>query len=120
MQWSRPFRFSKVCSCQQSRRFPARLSLELLESRLAPALLPDGFSEVQMTSGLAQPSAMAVAPDGRLFVLEQAGNVRVIKDGQLLAAPFLSVETDSGVQRGLVGIAFDPAFESNGYVYVHY
>src|SRR5687768_8461908 len=63
---------------------------------------------------------MEFAPDGRLFVAEQAGNLRVVKDGALLPTPFLSLNVDSSGERGLLGVAFDPAFSSNGFVYVHY
>lgn len=60
---------------------------------------------------------MEFAPDGRLFVTAQAGKLRLIKNGALLAAPFLSLSVDSYGERGLLGVAFDPAFSSNGYVY---
>ena len=63
---------------------------------------------------------MAFAPDGRLFVAEQGGTLRVIKDGALLQTPFLSVPVDENGERGLLGIAFDPDFTSNGFVYVYY
>ena len=66
------------------------------------------------------PTAMAVAPDGRLFVAEQAGTLRVIRDGVLLPTPFLTVTVSSAGERGLLGVAFHPAFETNGYVYVYY
>ena len=53
---------------------------------------------------------MQFAPDGRLFVCEQGGRLRVIKDGTLLSTPFLrSLSTLSG-ERGLLGVAFDPTF----------
>lgn len=60
---------------------------------------------------------MEFAPDGRLFVTEQAGKLQVIKNGALLTAPFLSLSVDSYGERGLLDVAFDPAFSSNGYVY---
>jgi glucose/arabinose dehydrogenase len=65
---------------------------------------------------------MAFAPDGRLFVAEQGGKLRVIKDGQLLPTPFLDVSNKISAigERGLLGIAFDPEFASNNYVYVYY
>ena len=63
---------------------------------------------------------MAFAPDGRLFVATQGGSLRVVKDGALLATPFLTVPVSSTGERGLLGVAFDPAFASNGYVYVYY
>jgi glucose/arabinose dehydrogenase len=63
---------------------------------------------------------MAFAPDGRLFVCEQGGRLRVIKDGALLAAPFLTVTVSATGERGLLGVAFDPNFGANRFVYVYY
>ena len=63
---------------------------------------------------------MSFAPDGRLFVCEQGGRLRVIKNGTLLTQPFLTVSVSSNGERGLLGVAFDPNFASNGYVYVYY
>jgi len=86
----------------------------------AAATVPPGFAETQVAGGLRLPTAMAFAPDGRLFVCEQAGTLRVIKDGVLLPAPFVSLTVNSEGERGLLGIAFDPDFASNQYVYVYY
>ena len=86
----------------------------------AAATLPTGFTEAQIASGLASPTAMQFAPDGRLFVCEQGGRLRVIKDGALLATPFLTVTVNASGERGLLGVAFDPAFGVNHYVYVYY
>lgn len=63
---------------------------------------------------------MAFAPDGRLFVCQQNGQLRVIKNGVLLATPFLSVSVDTTGERGLLGVAFDPDFANNGFVYIYY
>jgi glucose/arabinose dehydrogenase len=65
---------------------------------------------------------MTVAPDGRIFVAEQAGRLRIIRDGRLLRTPFLNIshKVDSRGERGLLGIAFDPDFSTNKYVYVYY
>ena len=84
------------------------------------ATLPAGFTETQVAPGLSNPTAMEFAPDGRLFVCEQGGQLRVIKNGGLLATPFLSVTVDSAGERGLLGIAFDPNFATNNFVYVYY
>jgi len=81
---------------------------------------PDGFSRVLVADNLASPTAMAFLPDGRILVCEQTGAVRVIKDGTLLPDPFLTVNVHSSGERGLLGIAIDPDFETNGYVYVYY
>jgi glucose/arabinose dehydrogenase len=63
---------------------------------------------------------MAFAPDGRIFVCLQNGSLRVVKNGALLPAPFLSVTVDANGERGLLGVAFDPNFASNNFVYVYY
>jgi glucose/arabinose dehydrogenase len=85
-----------------------------------PATLPGGFSEALVASGLNNPTAMQFAPDGRLFVCEQGGRLRVIKNGALLSTPFLTVTVSSSGERGLLGVAFDPNFTVNQYVYVYY
>ena len=86
------------------------------------AMLPPGFSESQWGSAMPGPAtAMAFAPDGRLFVCLQGGQVRVIdKNGVLLANPFVTLSVDSNGERGLLGVAFDPNFASNHYVYLYY
>jgi glucose/arabinose dehydrogenase len=63
---------------------------------------------------------MQFAPDGRLFVAEQGGRLRVVKNGVLLATPFVSLTVSSVGERGLLGIAFDPAFTTNHFVYLYY
>lgn len=94
--------------------------LLLAASAARPATLPSGFTETRVTGGLSQPTAMAFAPDGRLFVAEQEGDLRVIKNGILLAQPFVSLTVSSSGERGLLGVAFDPNFTSNQFVYVYY
>src|SRR4026207_1468693 len=87
------------------------------------ATLPTGFSGAQGTAGLASPTAMQFAPDGRLFICEQGGRLRVVKDGSLLATPFLTIPAasiNSSGERGLLGGAFDPAFAHHPFVYVYY
>ena len=90
-----------------------------LGAALVGATLPAGFTEVSY-SGLSSPTAMAVSPDGRIFVCEQGGKLRVIKNGALLSTPFVTLTVDSSGERGLLGVAFDPNFVSNQYVYVYY
>ncbi|MDQ3007982.1 MAG: PQQ-dependent sugar dehydrogenase [bacterium] len=86
----------------------------------AAATYPAGFSEQVVAGGLNQPIAMEFAPDGRLFVTEKGGNVRIIQNGNLLPVPFATITVDSSVERGLIGLTLDPNFASNGYVYIHY
>ena len=84
------------------------------------ATLRSGFTEIQVASGLASPTAMAFAPDGRLFVCQQGGQLRVIENGALLPTPFVSVTVDTFGERGLLGVAFDPNFTTNQFVYIYY
>jgi len=84
------------------------------------ATLPSGFAETRVATGLSSPTAMAIAPDGRIFVAQQSGALRVIKNGALLSQPFLTVSANSNGERGLLGVAFDPNFATNNFVYVYY
>ena len=84
------------------------------------ATVPSGFTDAVVAAGLNNPTAMALAPDGRIFVCQQGGALRVIKNGALLPTPFLTVTVDSSGERGLLGIAFDPNFVSNQLVYIYY
>jgi glucose/arabinose dehydrogenase len=91
-----------------------------LVSLVSAATLPTNFSESQIANGLTNATAMAFAPDGRLFVCQQGGQLRVIKNGALLATPFVTLTVDSAGERGLLGVAFDPDFATNQFVYVYY
>lgn len=97
----------------------ARLHVEHLEARETPAVIA-GFNETLLTSGLTQPTAMAVAPDGRIFVAEKGGTLRVVQNGTVLATPFVSLSVNTFSERGLIGVAIDPNFAVNNFVYVYY
>jgi glucose/arabinose dehydrogenase len=86
---------------------------------VAAATLPTGFKATKVAT-VTKPTAMAVAPDSRIFVCEQTGKVRVIKNGALLSQPFLSLSVNSTGEHGLLGIALDPAFTANKWIYVFY
>jgi hypothetical protein len=75
-----------------------------------------------IVSGLQSPVHLsAPAGDSRLFVVEQRGTIRIVKNGQLQSTPFLDVRPiASGGERGLLSVAFHPAYASNGYFYVNY
>src|SRR5213596_1766400 len=77
------------------------------------AALPSGYAETLYASGISKAVAMEFAPDGRLFVCEQSGRLRVIKNGVLLATPFLTMTLESTGERGLLGVAFDTNFSAN-------
>ena len=106
---------------QRFRAMRGPLAAALLAAGVAhAATVPPGYSVTLLASGISLPTAMEIAPDGRVFVLEQQGAVRVIKQGVLLATPFVTLSVDSTDERGLLGIAFDPSFASNGFVYLYY
>src|SRR5262245_44810667 len=77
------------------------------------ATLPTGFAESVIASSITSPTAMAIAPDGRVFVCQQNGILRVIKNDTLLVTPFLTVTTEAVGERGLLGVTFDPNFANN-------
>lgn len=87
----------------------------------SPTMTPEVVVETVVT-GLEAPWALAFAPDGRIFVTERPGRIRVIIDGVLLTEPLATVEVlhEFGAEAGLLGIAVDPEFESNHYVYVYH
>jgi len=91
-------------------------------SPASAAMVPSGFTETPIATGLELPTTFAMAPDGRVFVSEKPGRLRVIENGTLLPTPFVDLTgkiSDRG-ERGLLGIAFDPQFRRNHYVYVYY
>jgi glucose/arabinose dehydrogenase len=96
-----------------------RPRLEMLEERAMLAVVLPGFADSTVASGFSGPTAMDFSPDGRLWVLEQSGNVKLVhSDGTTFTA--LHQTVDSAGERGLLGIAFDPAFTTNHFVYVYY
>ena len=108
-------------SFQRTRAGFASLLVQFfMVSLAAAATVPAGFDDSTFVQLPTDATAMEFAPDGRLFVCQQSGKLRVVQDGALLATPFLTLTVDSGGERGLLGVAFDPDFERNQYVYVHY
>jgi glucose/arabinose dehydrogenase len=87
----------------------------------ASAAAPAGFQIETITGGLNVPVAFDFAPDGRVFVGEKDGTVRVIKDGVLLEEPFIVLpDVNTYIDRGLIGLAVDRDFENHPYVYLSY
>jgi glucose/arabinose dehydrogenase len=85
------------------------------------ANLPQGFTDSQVGNGFTNPTDMAFAPDGRLFIAEQSGKVRIARSGGTLTRFLdISAKVDSNGARGLLALTFDPNFPTNHYVYLHY
>lgn len=70
--------------------------------------------------GLNTPWAIDFAPDNRIFITERPGRVRIIEDGQLRPEPWLALDVAAVGETGLMGLALDPRFGQNGFVYVAY
>ena len=87
--------------------------------------LPPEIVLVQVASGLSSPVTITNAGDGsdRVFIVEKPGRIRILENGSVLATPFLDISTvvnSSGGEQGLLGLAFDPDYASNGDFYVYY
>jgi glucose/arabinose dehydrogenase len=107
-------------------KFTLSLAVLLMVMGLVPTIsaqgtvLPAGFTETLITNHVSSPTTMTFSPDGRLFVSEKSGQLRIIKNGVLLPTPFLSLSVDSLGERGLLGVEFDPDFVDNQYIYIYY
>lgn len=86
----------------------------------AALALPAGFYDRPLFGGLSGPTCVAFAPDGRVFAGQKTGAIRIYKNGQLLITPFMNVPCSSNSERGVLGLALDPNFASNRYVYIYY
>ncbi len=80
---------------------------------------PDLKIEV-LIRGLDTPWAVDFAPDGRIFITERLGRIRVVEGGRLLPEPWMTLEVQAVGEAGLMGLALDPQFAQNRFVYVAY
>jgi len=83
-----------------------------------PTTLP--MTPEEFINNLDVPWEMAFAPDGRNFLTERPGRIRIVKDGQLQSEPWMSLDVAAVGEGGLLGLALDPEFAENHYVYVAY
>lgn len=81
---------------------------------------PANLTVQTVASGLDTPWAIAFAPDGRIFLTERSGRIRTIERGQLRAEPWMTLEVAASGESGLMGLALDPQFAQNRYVYAAY
>ena len=87
---------------------------------VGPIKLPEGFEVRTVATGLTGATAMEAAPDGRVFVCEQTGALRVAKEGRLLEKPFATLLVEAYWERGLIGVTVHPDFPGTPFVYVCY
>ena len=107
---------SALAACNDSTSPPHTSPLERPDSTIELVLTP-------VATGLSQPLYLtAPAGDGRLFMVEKTGGIRIVKDGALLPAPFLDLSgaVSTGSEQGLLSMAFHPDYGSNGFFYVDY
>lgn len=86
---------------------------------------PGAYTWRLLVGGLNTPLGLTHASDGtgRVFIVEQDGLIRIIKDGALLPTPFLDISDRAlrkGSEQGLLGLAFHPRYPENGYFFVNY
>lgn len=103
----------------------APLPLPSPASRVAQFPNPFQTSWQEIASGLEHPTALVFSPDssGRLFIVEQAGRIRIWQNGQLNPEAFLDLRSlagSDGPEQGLLGLTFHPRFASNGFFYVNF
>jgi glucose/arabinose dehydrogenase len=87
------------------------------------ATVPDGFVDRPLVKGLRLPTAVSWAPDGRMFVAEKAGRVRVVTAaGKLVQRPLLDISehVNTVIDQGILGLAVDHDFATNGFLYLLY
>lgn len=91
------------------------------QSCSSPAIVSDVSPNIHVETyiqGLDVPWELAFAPDGRIFVTERPGNIRVVENGTLLQEPWINLDVAAVGEGGLLGLALDPNFSQNHYVYV--
>jgi glucose/arabinose dehydrogenase len=126
------YSFFKIILCLAmvgaSLAFAPRLQPSAAVSAAAP-FAPEAsnlrFQEIAGGAALTNPIFIANAGDGsgRLFVVERPGRIRIIKSNNLLATPFLNIQTivkSTGGEQGLLALVFHPSYETNGKFYVAY
>ncbi len=93
----------------------------VLSAPAAGAAVPATFVD-QLVTAVTAPTAMDFTPDGRLLIATQPGLLRVVQDGALLPAPAIDLTPKlcGNSERGLLGVAVDPLFTSNQFVFVYY
>ncbi len=82
--------------------------------------LAAGFAQKTLLGGLHNPTCFAFAPNGDIYIAQQGGAILIDRGGKLLATPVVTVSTDGSNELGVLGLALDPNFASNGYMYLSY
>lgn len=112
-------------SAEETATSPATPTQPELPQTASSLPAPQAYAWQPLVQGLSSPVGLLPAVDGsgRLYVLEQEGVIRVVADGELLPEPFLDLRDRVGRnanEQGLLGMAFHPDFNENGYFYLNY
>jgi glucose/arabinose dehydrogenase len=116
----------QTCHYYRSRPIRSTMNLRVLTACLFTTQLAFGQSVVlqPVVSGLVNPVDIAHAGDARLFIVQRVGLIRILQpNGALDATPFLNITdrvNSAGGEQGLLGLAFDPDYTTNGHLYVNY
>lgn len=103
-------------------------TIEIAEVDTTSVTVSYGSEPLQLSvqlvaEGLTQP-VFVTAPEGdsRLFIVERVGRIKIVANGSVLATPFLDIRdrVNNVGERGLLSMAFDPQYATNGYFYVYY
>lgn len=94
----------------------------ILAQNAGAATLPENFVDEQVATGFQRPVDLAIDPTGRLFVAEKQGIVWIVNNGVKQSPPFINLvaEVHNASDKGMLGLALDPNFAQNGYVYLLY
>ena len=100
----------------------AAVSAFALAASTAQAALPPNFFDELVTS-VGAPTALAFTPDGRMLITRQTGTLRVFTGTTLLPTPAITFDSSvicTNFERGLLGVAVDPDFDTNNFIYLFY
>ena len=82
--------------------------------------IKEGFTTELVTNNIVNPTTMDIASDGRIFISEKSGKIKIIENGILLPNLFLNLAVDEYGELGLSGFILDKEFDKNGHIYVYY
>src|ERR1043166_7684341 len=82
--------------------------------------IDSNYQKVVLDNTAADPIELTVAPDGRVFYIERAGNVKIYKPSTSLIAIAGHISVETQIEDGLLGIALDPGFLTNNWLYLFY
>jgi glucose/arabinose dehydrogenase len=108
----RPARSALVCSVV--------ITLVTIAATAFAQIYPPGFNDELVVNGLDVPTCFVVTPDGRMFIGEQSGAIRLFENGLLQPQPMIQLPAETFREQGLVGMTLDPGFPLAPYLYVVY